>query len=65
MKCIPAAISEVPNQVAATYLTLDRDRLVLHGDPATKIMPYRNVKICFPIVPPLANALVEYGEIED
>ncbi len=60
-----AAINEVPNQTAATYLTWDRDRLVLHGDPATKILPYRNIKICFPIVRPLANALVEYGEIED
>ncbi len=61
-----AAIGEVPNQAAATYLTWDRDRLVLHGDPATKILPYRNIKICFPIVRPnLAEALVEYGEIED
>ncbi|MBM3156881.1 MAG: hypothetical protein FJ004_06315 [Chloroflexi bacterium] len=43
-----AAISQVPNTVAATYLTWDRDHLKLHGAPTTKIQPYRWVKICFP-----------------
>ena len=44
-----AAISQVPNTVAATYLTWDRDHLKLCGDPATQIVPYRYVKVCFPL----------------
>lgn len=43
------AISQVPNQVAATYLTLDRDRLRMHGNPKAKIKPYKTAKICFPL----------------
>jgi hypothetical protein len=45
-----AAISQVPNMVAATYLALDRDRLKLHGNAATQILPYRYFRICFPIL---------------
>ena len=60
------AISQVPNQVAATYLTLDRDRLKLHGDPEATIKPFRTLKICFPILQTeKENALLEAGEFED
>lgn len=44
-----AAAAQVPNTVAATWLTWDRDHLVLHGDNTAKIQPYRAIKICFPI----------------
>jgi len=61
-----AAISQVPNTVAATYLTLDRDRLRLHGTGATQIKPYRYLKVCFPLVSlEKQNALVKAGEFED
>jgi len=45
-----AAIATVPGTVAASYLTYDRDHFKLIGDPNTKILPYRYVKICFPIM---------------
>lgn len=61
-----AAISQVPNQVAATYLKWDRDHLKLHGNPKAKIKSYRNVRICFPLVDrEKENALVEAGELVD
>lgn len=44
-----AAIAQVPNTTAATWLTYDRDHLRLHGDGNTTIKPHRWVKICFPI----------------
>lgn len=60
-----AAISQVPNTVAATYLTLDRDRLKMHGDPAAKIMPYRLVKVWVPLRQLAAqDALVAVAEEE-
>lgn len=60
------AINLVPNQIAATYLTWDRNHLALHGDPATTILPYRSVKICFPLISlEKQNALVEVGELVD
>lgn len=61
-----AAISSVPNTVTATYLTLDRDRLKLHGDPNTKILPYRYVKICYPInALEKETILAQAGELVD
>lgn len=61
-----AAIAQVPNTVAATYLTWDRDHLKLHGDGTTTIKPFRTVRICFPIVPlEQEDALVQAGVLED
>lgn len=45
-----AAISQVPNTISATLLTWDRNHLRLHGEGTTKILPYRSVKICFPLL---------------
>ncbi|MBN1902057.1 hypothetical protein JW926_12105 [Candidatus Sumerlaeota bacterium] len=60
------AINKVPNTVAATYLTWDREHLKLIGNPSAKIKPYRFVKICFPIKPlERQDALVEAGTLED
>lgn len=44
-----AAISMVPGTVCATYLTWDRDHLKLLGSANARILPYRWVKICFPL----------------
>jgi hypothetical protein len=61
-----AARAQVPNTVAATYLTWDRDHLTLHGDRASKIEPYRYVKICYPIMAlEQEDALVSAGELVD
>lgn len=60
-----AARAQVPNTVAATYLTWDRDHLKLHGDGTTTIKPFRTVKICFPIgVLEQEDALVQAGKLE-
>lgn len=59
-----AARALVPNTLAATLLTWDRDHLRLHGNPDTKIQPFRYVKICFPInMTEQENALVEAGTL--
>ena len=61
-----AAIGQVPNTAAATWLTYDRDHLKLLGAPATTIWPYRYVKVCFPLVSlEKQNALVDAGELAD
>jgi hypothetical protein len=61
-----AARAQVPNTVAATYLTWDRDHFRLHGDGTTTIKPYRSVKICFPIkVLEEEDALVRAGTLAD
>jgi hypothetical protein len=61
-----AAIAQVPGTVAATLLTLDRNRLRLHGAPTAKIAPYRYVKICFPLTSfEMEDSLAISGELED
>lgn len=61
-----AAISQVPNTAAASYLTWDRDHLKLHGQPETKIQAYRYVKVCFPFKEiEKQNALIEAGVLTD
>jgi len=61
-----AAISQVPNTAAATFLTWDRNHLRLHGDPETTIPSHRYVKICFPVaVLEHQDALAEAGELAD
>ncbi len=61
-----AAISQVPNTVAATYLTYDRDHLKLLGTASATIPSYRYVKICFPLVAlERQNALAAAGELVD
>ncbi len=61
-----AAISQVPNTVAATYLTYDRDHLKLMGTATSTIQSYRYVKICFPLVAiERQNALAAAGELTD
>ncbi len=61
-----AAIAEVPNQVAATYLTWDRDHLALHGKASARIGPQKSVRLCFPLENiAKENALVEAGEMMD
>lgn len=59
-----AAIASVPGTVTASYLTHDRDHLKLHGDPNTKIVPYRLVKVCFPMTAlERQTALLAAGEL--
>jgi len=61
-----AAIAQVPGTVAATYLTSDRNHLKLDGDSTTAILPYRYVKICYPIKTlEMQNALIAVGEMAD
>ncbi len=61
-----AAISMVPNTISATLLTWDRNHLKLHGKETAKILPYRSVKICFPLVDlEKQDALVTAGTLVD
>ncbi len=61
-----AAIAQVPNTAAATWLTWDRNHLKLHGAPATTILPYKYLKICFPLAGfAQENALLGAGMLED
>ena len=65
IRAFNAAISQVPNTVAATYLTWDRDHLKLHGTSASRIQPYRYVKFCFPVTNPATEeALAKAGNID-
>jgi|GEM_PF-1535943 len=61
-----AAIAMVPGTTTASWLTYDRDHMRLHGDPATKISPYKFVKICLPLKS-LAQQekMVELGDLVD
>lgn len=66
MQAFNAAIAQVPNTAAATWLTYDRDHLRLHGSLAATIKPYRWVKICFPIRRlEMETALLGAGVLED
>jgi hypothetical protein len=66
VKAFNAAIAQVPNTVAATYLTWDRDHLKLLGNPSAKIVPYRYVKVCFPMTAlEREDALALAGVLED
>jgi len=65
IQAFDAAIAEVPNTVAATWLAWDREHLALHGDVSTTIKPYRAIKICFPIPFLMEDALVSAGELGD
>ncbi|MBP7052467.1 MAG: hypothetical protein KBE65_15755 [Phycisphaerae bacterium] len=59
-----AGANQVPNTAAATWLIYDRDHLKLHGNAATRILPYRYVKVCFPLVSAeQEDALVGAGEL--
>jgi hypothetical protein len=59
-----AARALVPNTLAASLLTWDRDHLQLHGNPDTTIKSYRYVKICFPIgLMERENALMNAGTL--
>ena len=61
-----AAIAQVPNTAAATWLTYDRDHLKLRGSRAATIKPSRWVKICFPIRRlEMETALLGAGVLED
>ncbi len=61
-----AAIAQLPNTAAATWLTYDRDHMKLHGSADATIKPFRWVKICFPIMHlEMENALLNAGDIED
>jgi hypothetical protein len=61
-----ASIAMVPGTSAASWLSYDRDHLRLLGDPNTKILPYRFVKICLPLKTPLLEEmLVEVGDLTD
>jgi len=56
----------IPNTVAATWLKYDRDHFKLLGIDSTTILPYRYIKICFPITNlEKQNALVAAGEIAE
>ncbi|MCX6844334.1 MAG: hypothetical protein NTX53_18900 [candidate division WOR-3 bacterium] len=61
-----AGIAMVPGTVAASWLTYDRDHFKLLGNVATKILPVRMVKVCFPLMSlESENALVSLGELVD
>lgn len=61
-----AKIAMVPGTSAASWLSYDRDHMRLHGDPDTKIRPYRYVKLCFPFKYALhEEMLAEMGELTD
>lgn len=61
-----AAIAQVPNSAAATWLTYDRDHLRFHGSAAATIKPYRWIKINFPIRRlEMETALLGAGELID
>ncbi len=61
-----AAIAQVPNTAAATWLTYDRNHIRLHGSRAASIKPVRWVKICFPIRRlEMETALLDAGVLED
>ena len=61
-----ACIAQVPGTTAASWLSYDRDHLRLHGDPATKVSPYRYVRICFPFrLQKHEEMLAEIGELVD
>jgi hypothetical protein len=59
-----AAAAQVPNTVAATYLTWDRDHFRLHGDGTTVIKPYRSIKIPIRVLEQ-EDALVPAGALAD
>jgi hypothetical protein len=61
-----AAIAQVPNTAAATWLTYDRDHLKLHGSRQAAITPFRWIRICFPIRRlEMETALLGAGVLED
>ncbi len=65
-KAFNAAIAQVPNTAAATWLTYDRDHLKLPGSNTATIKPYRWIKICFPIRRlEMETSLLEAGVLED
>ncbi len=56
----------IPGSAAAAWLTYDRDHFKLLGTAATTVLPYRYIKICFPLIRlEKQNALVEAGELAD
>jgi hypothetical protein len=60
-----AAMAQVPNSAAATFLLWDRDHLKLYGDPAGKLVPYRWVRFCYPLPWLQESQLVELGELRN
>ena len=60
-----AKIALVPGTAAASWLSYDRDHFRLHGNPATRIHPYRYVKICFPFRRLHEEMLADIGELVD
>jgi hypothetical protein len=57
---------QIPGTVTASWLKYDRDHLRLWGKQDTVILPYRFVRICFPIKSlEYENALSEAGELVD
>jgi hypothetical protein len=48
-----AAIAQVPGSTAASWLTYDRDHLVLRGNGAATVLPATYVRFCYPL--PLAQ----------
>lgn len=59
------ALPEVVNTQTAATLLWDRDHLKLHGDPASKVVPYKMVKICFPLILKKEDFLIKAGELEE
>ena len=61
-----ASIASVPGTTAASWLSYDRDHFRLLGNPATKVSPYRYVRICFPFRLQLhEEMLAEIGDLVD
>ena len=62
-----AARAQVPNTVAATYLTWDRDNFKLHGDGGhSLLLPYRYIRICYPLKSlEQEEALIKAGDQAD
>lgn len=60
-----AKIASVPGTWTASVLTQDRNDLVLCGEPAAKILPYRWLRICYPFPLVLEKAMLESGKVFD
>lgn len=60
-----AGMAQVPGSAAATWLKYDRDHLRLLGNPATTVLPYRYIKMCFPLPIARQEALANAGELAE
>lgn len=58
-----AGMAQVPGSAAATWLKYDRDHLRLLGNAATTVVPFRYIKVCYPLPLAQQEALAFAGEL--